>query len=223
MKTLALDTSTATASVAVTENGNLLGEYTLNISLNHSRIIMVMVEELLKGLSLTPKDIDLFAAAKGPGSFTGLRVGIATVKGLADGCKKESVGVSTLEAIAYRHRLFSGIVCPLIDARRNNAYYGFYENGRTIKSPDVSSIADIADESAKTEKKVLFVGDCAGKFKNEITDILGQRAVFTDSFQGLCSAAPIAILAEKKYNENNANERLMPEYIIKAYVDQEKR
>ena len=160
MKTLAIDTSSKAATVAVIEDKKLLGVYTLNLSTPHSQISMVLIEELLNRLNLTAKDIDLFAAAQGPGSFTGLRVGIATIKGLADGAGKPSVGVSTLQAMAHKFSLCDSYVCPILDARRNQVYYALYKNGEEILSPDMCDINILLSKLSCFDKKFIFTGDC---------------------------------------------------------------
>lgn len=122
MKILALDTGTPFASAAVTENGRLLASVTVRSGNSHSEILLPAVEEMLRSLRLSPSGIDLFALAVGPGSFTGVRIGASTLKGLAFGSGKPCVGVSSLEAIAENFRGMDGILCPVIDARRDRMY-----------------------------------------------------------------------------------------------------
>ena len=114
MKVLALDSTALVASVALCEDGKLLGELTLNNGNTHSQTLLPMVEFLLKQFDMTPGDVDLFAATVGPGSFTGVRIGAATLKGLAFGTNKPCAAVSTLEALAYNLKDFDGLICPVI-------------------------------------------------------------------------------------------------------------
>ena len=120
MKILALDSTAKVASVALCEDELLLGELTLNNGNTHSQTLLPMVEFLLNKFELAPSDIDLFAAAIGPGSFTGVRIGAATLKGLAFGKKTPCAGVSTLEALAYNLSDRDGLICPVMNARRQH-------------------------------------------------------------------------------------------------------
>ena len=120
MRVLAIDTSSNVATVAVMEDELLLGEYILNHKKTHSQKIMTMIEQILSELELTVRDIDIFAAAIGPGSFTGLRIGVATVKALAHATGKTVVSVGTLEALAYNVPYAEHIIVPIMDARRDN-------------------------------------------------------------------------------------------------------
>lgn len=128
MKILAVDSSATVATVALTSDGELLGEYTINNKNTHSETLLPMIESLLGFFSLTPKDIDLFAISSGPGSFTGVRIGAATVKGLAFSMDKPCVGVSTLEAIAYNLISHRGLVCAVMNARRSQVYTALFRS-----------------------------------------------------------------------------------------------
>ena len=127
MKLLALDTSSMTATVALFDDNKLIGEYTLNHKRSHSQKLMPMIEEIIKSCDLTPKEIDAFAVSLGPGSFTGLRIGIATVTAMAQALDKMVVGVPTLEALAFNLFNSEGLVCPIIDAQRDLVYTGVYQ------------------------------------------------------------------------------------------------
>ena len=127
MKILALDSTAIVASVALCENDRLLGELTLNNGNTHSQTLLPMVEFLLKQFGITPDEVDLFALSQGPGSFTGVRIGAATIKGLAFGTNKPCVGVSTLEALAYNLCDTDGLVCPVMNARRKQVYTALFE------------------------------------------------------------------------------------------------
>ena len=114
MKLLALDSSATVATVALCEDDRLLAEYTLNNGNTHSETLLPMVESVLRSYGITVRDVDLFAASNGPGSFTGVRIGAATLKGLAFGAGKPCLGVSTLEAIAENLSVRAGLICPVI-------------------------------------------------------------------------------------------------------------
>jgi len=128
MRILALETSAKAASVALVEDGRLLAQNMQHAGLTHSRTILPMIHALLDGVDLTVKDMDKIAVAHGPGSFTGIRIGVATAKGLAFGLDKPLVGVSALEAMAHQAmHLEGGIICPVMDARRNQVYNALFE------------------------------------------------------------------------------------------------
>lgn len=220
MRTLAFDTATAAASVAVIENGKMLGVMTLNLKKPHSQKIMVVAESLLKQLDLSVNDIDLFAAAHGPGSFTGLRVGIAAVKGFADSTQKPAIGVSTLEAMAYPYLIYGDLVCPLIDARRDQAYYAVYKKGaqtEEIYKPDCQNIKNIICQLAVLNKKVIFTGDCVYAHKDYIVSQLGSNAIFADELYCVNSAVAVGYIAEKRYLYKN-EKGISPDYVLKAYT-----
>ena len=135
MKILALESSAIAASVALTEDETLLAQSFQNTGLTHSRTLMPMCEDLLKNVGMTMKDVDLIAVAAGPGSFTGLRIGVSTAKGLAWAGEKPCVGVSTLEAMAWTVAHMGGEICPVMDARRNQVYNARFrvEDGRPVR------------------------------------------------------------------------------------------
>ena len=135
MKILALDSTAQTATVALTEDEKLLAEYTLNNGNTHSETLLPMVESMLTQLGIEVGDVELFALSCGPGSFTGVRIGAATVKGLAFGMHKPCVGVSTLEAMAWHGVSAGGYICPVLDARRSQVYNAIFkiEGGRPVR------------------------------------------------------------------------------------------
>ena len=133
MKILSVEASASPASVAITENGKVLSSSYININLTHSQTLMNMVDGALKNVRLTIDCIDAFAVSAGPGSFTGLRIALSLIKGLAEPFNKPCVGVSTLEAMAYNHKSFDGIVCCLMDARCNQVYNAIF----SVKSGEI--------------------------------------------------------------------------------------
>ena len=143
MKIFACDSTAKTASVALCENNILLAEFTQNGGNTHSETLLPMVESALKTLGLRADDIDLFACSAGPGSFTGVRIGAATIKGLAFAKGKPCVGVSTLEALAYNLVGYEGLICPVMNARRSQVYTAlFRSNGEVLERlMDDSAIA----------------------------------------------------------------------------------
>ena len=131
MKVLAFDTSSKALSVAILDGKNLLADVTVNIKKNHSITLMPAIDFLMASVDLQPSDLDRIVVAQGPGSYTGLRVAVATAKTLAYTLNIELVGVSSLYALAAAADL-DGLVVPIMDARRNNVYAGFYKNGQSV-------------------------------------------------------------------------------------------
>lgn len=165
MRILAIDASAVAASAAVTEDGKLLGEFFLNVGLTHSATLMPMIDALLRYASVPIQNIDLFAVTNGPGSFTGVRIGVSTVKGLAMGADKPCVGVSSLEAAAYNVVGSAGVVCCAMDARCGQVYTALFRSasGRMERlMPDSAmTIEALGDVLCAYDAPVLFVGDGA--------------------------------------------------------------
>ena len=163
MKILAFETSAKAASAALTENGKLLAESYQNTGMTHSQTLMVMAQDLLKQCGLTARDVDAVAVANGPGSFTGVRIGVAAAKGFAWGREIPCVGVSTLEAMALTLGAWQGYVCPVMDARRSQVYNAlFHVSGGKLERirPDRAiSLADLGEELKNLEEPIFLVGD----------------------------------------------------------------
>ena len=163
MKILALDSTAKVASVALSDDGRLLGEYTINNGNTHSETLLPMIEAMLGQLDLTVDDVDAFAVAAGPGSFTGVRIGAATIKGLAFGSGKPCVGVSTLEALAKNPALPNGLICPVMNARRNQVYTAIFraENGHLVRLlPDSAiAISELDEILSQYDEPVTLCGD----------------------------------------------------------------
>ena len=175
MKILSVDSSSVSASVAITENGATLAENFINNGLTHSQTLMPMVEKTLKDSGVSIKDIDLFAITNGPGSFTGVRIGIASVKGMADALNKKCMAISTLEAIAEPLKNEDSIACAVMDARCNQVYTAIFENGKRLCEDKAVLIDELGVELKNYNKKVVFIGDgsvlCYEKLKDVVTDI----------------------------------------------------
>ena len=165
MLILAFESSARPASVALLRDGSLLSQYSQCSSLTHSRTLLPMAEDMLKNAELTIGDVDLFAVAHGPGSFTGVRIGVSTVKGLAWAANKPCVGVSTLEAMAWHGLAAGGVVCPVMDARRGQVYNALFEirNGKPVRLCGDRPIAleELAPQLRELESPAFLVGDGA--------------------------------------------------------------
>lgn len=166
MLILALESSAKAASVALMEDEKLIAQYSQCCGLTHSRTLLPMVEDMLKNTEKKIADVDLIAVAHGPGSFTGIRIGVSTVKGLAWASDKKCVGVSTLEAMAWHGVSAGGLICPVMDARRSQVYNALFEtdgDGRPVRLTEdrAVSLAELAGELKDYECAPLLVGDGA--------------------------------------------------------------
>ena len=172
MKVLAFDTSSKALSLAILEDKQVLAETTINIKKNHSITLMPAIDFLMSSLDLTPKDLNRIVVAEGPGSYTGLRIAVATAKILAHTLNIELVGMSSLLALVPRQQ--EGLVVPIMDARRNNVYAGFYENAKPVMSEAHLSFAEVL-EQVKDAEQVTFVGE-VGAFAEQIQEQLPQAS-----------------------------------------------
>lgn len=174
MKILALESSAVACSVALCEDGELIAQSFQNNGLTHSRTLMPMCEDLLKNCGLTLGDVELIAVAAGPGSFTGLRIGVAAAKGLAWSLDKPCVGVSTLEAMAWTAAHMDGDLCPAMDARRGQIYNARFTARDGVPSrltPDRAiALADLAQELKGVKKTQIIVGDGAALCYNYLQE-----------------------------------------------------
>lgn len=172
MKVLAFDTSSKALSLAILEDKQVLAETTINIKKNHSITLMPAIDFLMASLDWTPKDLDRIVVAEGPGSYTGLRIAVATAKTLAHTLNIELVGMSSLLALVPRQQ--EGLLVPLMDARRNNVYAGFYENAKPVMPEAHLSFAEVL-EQVKDADQVTFVGEVA-PFVEQIQEQLPQAS-----------------------------------------------
>lgn len=225
MKTLGIDTSTLMATCALIDENKVLGEYSLNQDMSHSEKLIPMVKETLDSLDLEPKDIDLYGVSVGPGSFTGLRIGVATIKALAHLFNKPVVGVSTLEALAY-NLAHNDIIVPMIDARRDRVYTAIYswenEGLKEILEPSIYEIRDLLDLLGKYDSLVVN-GDGVIIHKDIIRETLGDRVGFASLGQNSTRAASIAELARKKYSQGQRDDyfSLAPDYLRPSQAERE--
>ena len=174
MKLLAFDTSNQALSLAILEDEHLLAQTTLNIKKNHSITLMPAIDFLMNSLDMKPTDLDRIAVAQGPGSYTGLRIAVATAKTLAHTLKIELVGVSSLLALVPEQ--VEGLVIPIMDARRNNVYAGFYQSGQAVRPEAHLPLAEVLEIADAADQPVTFVGETA-TFAEQIKDALPQATI----------------------------------------------
>ena len=174
MKIAAFDTSSKALTLAILEDETLLAQMTLNIKKNHSITLMPATDFLMNSLDMKPTDVDRIAVAQGPGSYTGLRIAVATAKTLAHTLKIELVGVSSLLALVPEQ--VEGLVIPIMDARRNNVYAGFYQSGQAVRPEAHLPLAEVLEMAGTADQPVTFVGETA-TFAEQIKDALPQAAI----------------------------------------------
>lgn len=218
MKILAIDSSAKAASVALVEDGRLLGEFFINVGLTHSQTLMPMVEDLLKNTGVKLSEVEAFAVSAGPGSFTGLRIGIASVKGMALLSDTPCVAVSTLEAMAYNFIGEDVLVCAVMDARCNQVYNAIFEvrdANVTRLTPDRTiSIEALYAEVAAIDREAVFVGDGALLCYNRNTNGLNVRlAPEAKRFQRASSVAFAALASLASGQKTVSSEALAPTYL----------
>ena len=220
MKQLALDSSALTATVALAEDGVLRCEITLNTALTHSQTLMPMVDEALSHVGWSIGEIDQFVCAKGPGSFTGLRIGIGTVKGLAMGVGKPCVGVSTLKALAYNLWGTDKTIVPIMDARRGEVYAGVYrQEGDVLIEVFPDRALPLTDLCADLEGDCIFLGDGVPVHQETIRELMGERAQFAPLSHDLPRAA--ALLKAAEGAECVSYHQLTPTYLRKSQAERE--
>ena len=210
MKVLAFDTSSKALSLAILENKQVLAETTINIKKNHSITLMPAINFLMESLDWTPKDLDRIVAAEGPGSYTGLRIAVATAKTLAHTLNIELVGMSSLLALVPSQQ--EGLVVPVMDARRNNVYAGFYENAKPVMPESHLSFEEVL-EKVKGVSQVTFVGEVA-PFVEQIQEHLPR----TNFKETLPNAANLALWAGDK--EADSLHDFVPNYLKRVEAEE---
>ena len=227
MLILAFETSAKAASVALTENGKLLGESYQNTGLTHSQTLMVMAEDLLKQVGKTVDDITAVAVAEGPGSFTGVRIGVAAAKGFAWGRELPCYGISTLEAMAVSLGAYEGHVCACMDARRNQVYNAlFYVNhGRLerFREDRAISLAELKNELEHIDGPIFLVGDGAELTHKTLSGDI-PNLILPPEHRRHQRAVGVALLAEKKCaaGEKGDGNALNPNYLRLSQAERER-
>ena len=220
MLLLCVDSSSQAATAALLKDGAILCEYTQNQNKTHSIKMLPMIERMLSDVEVCLSDIDIFACGIGPGSFTGVRIGVATVRGFAKTLEKETVSVNSLEILANNVADFAGRVYALVFARENECYLAAFENGKEILSPCVMCIEDIIKEAEG--KTCLFVGDGADINQEKLSAAL-PGARFATGRNNMISAASAAEVAHQKVlaGKTGTSETLVPLYLRKSQAERE--
>ena len=227
MLILAFETSAKAASVALHDGQKLLGESYQNTGLTHSQTLMVMAEDLLKACGKTAADVTAVAVAEGPGSFTGVRIGVAAAKGFAWGGQLPCYGISTLEAMAASLGIYRGYVCPVMDARRSQVYNAlFYVNCgdcTRIREDRAVSLQDLGEELQNLSEPVFLVGDGSNLCYNTLLEKV-PSLVLPPEHRMHQRATGIALLAAERIarGENCSGAELTPNYLRLSQAEREK-
>ena len=226
MKILSLDSTAIVSTVAITENEKLLAQFSINNGNTHSETLLPMIESCLKVLKLTVDDVDLFACSAGPGSFTGVRIGAATVKGLAFDKNKPCAPVSSLEALAHNLLYADGIICPVMNARRNQLYCAIFlcENGKItrLSNDELLSVFDLEEELRKySDKKIFLCGDGYDIAKGAFTKIDTEDTPLIHQYQSAYSVA-LCALEMARQELLTTDVELSPVYLRASQAERER-
>ncbi len=232
MKILGLDSSGLAASVAVVEDGILLAEFTTNYKKTHSQTLLPMMDEIRKMVDLDMETVDAIAVAAGPGSFTGLRIGAATAKGLGLALGKPLIEVPTLEGLAYNFWGSDKLVCPIMDARRSQVYTGIYtyeQNGAdyrlvTLLDQCAMEIGELVEKLNELGREVIFLGDGVPVYRKNIEEKCSVPYAFAPALAHCQRAASVASLGAVYYAEGKvvAAADHQPVYLRKSQAERER-
>jgi tRNA threonylcarbamoyladenosine biosynthesis protein TsaB len=228
MKILGVESSATSASAAIVENGKVIACEASNTGLTHSQTLLPMVESTLKKAGATLSDIDFLAVSNGPGSFTGIRIGVSLVKGMADPLNKKCVAVSTLEAIAKPLENTGVIAASVMDARCNQVYCALFDcegaKMSRLTEDEAISIDELTERLKSQEKRVILIGDGANVCYNKMKDALSNAFIASAAIR-YQSASSVALIAEDLILEDESNaikaEALVPEYLRLSQAERE--
>lgn len=228
MKILALDSSGLVASVAIAEDDRLLAEYTVNYKKTHSQTLLPMLDEIGKMIDLDLSTVDAIAVAGGPGSFTGLRIGSATAKGLGLALDKPLVHVPTLEGMAYNLWGTDKVICPMMDARRNQVYTGIYEclDGKIKVLEDQMAVpaSEIAEKLNQLGREVVLLGDGAAVYKELLAERLKVPFIMSPAHLSQQRASSLAICAMEYVKQGKVETAAehQPDYLRVSQAERER-
>lgn len=228
MKILGLDSSGLVASAALVSDGILTAEYTIHNKKTHSQTLMPMIAEMLSMAGTEPGELDAVAVSEGPGSFTGLRIGASIAKGLAWTLKIPIIPVSSLMGLAANVETLGQIVCPIMDARRNQVYTAVYETTEALPmqlaEPDVIPIEDALARAEQAGEQIVFLGDGVPVFQTQILEKIGNKCRFVTPTRRYQSAASIALLGQYLYEKEAyvQAEQFAPVYLRKSQAERER-
>lgn len=227
MRILGIESSSLVASAAVVENEVTLAEYTVNYKKTHSQTLLPMIDEMMRLLDMEPSAVDAIAVSGGPGSFTGLRIGSATAKGLGLALKKPLIHVPTLDAMAYGLFGASGLICPMMDARRQQVYTGIYrfeERFEIVMEQSALAVADLAERLNALGERVIFLGDGVPVYEKQMAETLTVPYCFAPAHVNRQRAASVAALGAVYFAEGKTETAAehKPDYLRKSQAERER-
>ena len=228
MKILGLDSSGIVASVAIVEDDVLIAEYTVNYKKTHSQTLLPMLDEIAKMTELDLNSIDAIAVAAGPGSFTGLRIGSATAKGLGLALKKPLIAIPTVEGLAYNLYDISGLICPIMDARRKQVYTGIYRftdhQLKVVEDQMAVPVETVIEKLNQYGEAVTFLGDGVPVFHELIAEKMTVPYSFAPAHVNKQRAAAVAALGEIYYRQGKTETAMehVPDYLRVSQAERER-
>lgn len=227
MRILGLESSSLTASVALVTDDVLTAEYTVNFKKTHSQTLLPMLDEIVRMVELELSDLNGIAVSGGPGSFTGLRIGSATGKGLGLALKKPLIHVPTVAAMAYGLFGYGGLVCPIMDARRNQVYTGIYDNRKgflPVREPCAMDIEELAIVLNQMGMRAVFLGDGVPVYREQLTKRLAVTHEFAPAHLNRQRAASVAALGCVYFRQGRFETAAehTPDYMRKPQAERER-
>ncbi|MBR5268016.1 MAG: tRNA (adenosine(37)-N6)-threonylcarbamoyltransferase complex dimerization subunit type 1 TsaB [Lachnospiraceae bacterium] len=227
MRILAIESSSLVASVAIVEDGVTLAEYTANFKMTHSQTLLPMIDSMVGLFGIDLATIDAIAVSGGPGSFTGLRIGSATAKGLGLALNKPLIHVPTVDGTAYNLYGAKGLICPIMDARRNQVYTGIYrfeQKFEVVMEQDAMDIAELIEKLNSMGERVIFLGDGVPVHENKIRELMTVPFDFAPAHMNRQRAASIATLGAVYFAEGKIQtaEEHGPDYLRKSQAERER-
>lgn len=228
MRILALDSSGMVAGVAVVDEDYTVAEYTVNDKQTHSQTLLPMLDEVIKMLAIDLNTIDAIAVAGGPGSFTGLRIGAATAKGLGLAVNKPLIHIPTLHGLAYNLYGTGGIVCPIMDARRSQVYTGIYDmnNGLHVLADQMAvAVTGLAEKLNAYEKQVTFLGDGVPVYREMLDQLLCVPHTYAPAHLNRQRAAAVGALGMEylKAGKTESAAAHQPDYLRVSQAERERK
>ena len=227
MRILALDSSGLVATVAIVEDGQMIAEYTVNYKKTHSQTLLPMLDEIVKMTEMDLSTIDAIAVAGGPGSFTGLRIGSATAKGLGLALDKPLIHIPTVDGLAFNMFGSQGLICPMMDARRNQVYTGIYrfKQDFEIVEPQMAiAVQELIEKLNEYGEKVTFLGDGVPVYQNQLEEGLTVEYCFAPAHMNRQRAAAVGTLGMKYYAEGKTETATehQPDYLRLSQAERER-
>lgn len=227
MRILGIESSSLVASVAIVTDDILTAEYTVNLKKTHSQTLLPMIDEVIRMLEIELDTIDAIAVSGGPGSFTGLRIGSATAKGLGLAMKKPLIHVPTVDAMAYNFYGADGLICPIMDARRSQVYTGLYHfkhEFEVVREQWPSDVRELVEELNRRGERVIFLGDGVPPYRNIIEETIQVPFDFAPAHVNRQRAASVAALGAVYFMEGRTETAMehRPDYLRKSQAERER-